>query len=386
MPVNFDQVSVSELRNRYAVKWNYYGPDVLPLWVADMDLPVSDEILEALRTRLTTRIGYPMMGGDPELVQAIIQRQARFGWEELQPEHVWMVTGVVPGLYASVLGLTEPGDEIITHTPIYPPFLTAITDYGRVVKANPLMQTDQGWRMDMDQLEECVTPRTKLLMLCNPHNPTGRVWTREELEQLAAFVMEHDLLVISDELHAELIFDGTHLPFAALGPELAERTVVLTGPCKAYNTAGLGIGAAISQNKNLLERMQKATKGVMGHANVMSLEMWLAGLRHGEAWLTEVLQHLRGNRDFTAQFVRERLPRVRHTPPEGTYLSWLDFTAYPFADRVHAFLLEQAKVGLNDGPPFGAAYQGFVRLNFATTRAILTDALERIEHAVNGQD
>ncbi len=379
----YDSLSPEELRHRYSAKWTEYAQDVLPLWVADMDFPIASEITAALRERLTRRIGYPPRIGDPELVQAILDHQAHFGWRGLEPAHVWFVPGVVPGLYAAVLGLTEPGDEIITHTPIYPPFLTSITDHGRVAKHNPLVHTDHGWRMDMAQLETLVTPKTKVLMLCNPHNPTGRVWSKQELEGLAEFVMRHDLLVISDELHADLIFDGTHVPFASLGPEIADRTVVLTGPCKTYTTAGLGIGAAISTNPQLLERMQNATKGVMAHPNVMSLEMWLTGLQHGQPWLEKTMAYLRGNRDYLDSFVRQRWPDVRHTPPEGTYLAWLDFRAYPFASRAHAAMLEDAKVGLNDGPPFGPEAQGFLRLNFATSRAILTDALERMDRAIN---
>ncbi len=379
----YETVNPEELRHRYSGKWTNYPEDVLPLWVADMDFPASEEILSALRERTARRIGYPPRNGDAELIQAIIERQARFGWKGLEAANLWFVPGVVPGLYASVLGLTAPGDEIITHTPIYPPFLTSITDHGRVAKHNPLVHTDHGWRMDMAQLETLLTPKTKLFMLCNPHNPTGRVFSRQELEGIAEFVMRHDLLVVSDELHSDLIFDGTHTPFAALGPEIAERTVVLTGPCKTYNTAGLGIGAAISKNTQLLEKMQAATRGVMAHPNVMSLEMWLAGLRHGAPWLERTLTYLRGNRDDLASFVREHWSEVRHTPPEGTYLSWLDFRAYPFASRAHAVMLEDAKVGLNDGPPFGPDAQGFLRLNFATSRAILTEALERMERAVD---
>lgn len=379
----YDDLSPEELRHPYSVKWTYYPEDVLPLWVADMDLPVADEITSALRERLRRRIGYPPHSGDPELVQALLERQARFGWKGLEPEQLWFVPGVVPGLYAAVLGLTEAGDEIITHTPIYPPFLTSIADHGRIAKHNPLVHTDHGWRMDMAQCETLVTPKTKVFMLCNPHNPTGRVWTRQELEGIAEFVMRHDLLVVSDELHADLIFDGTHTPFAALGPEIAERTVVLTGPCKTYNTAGLGIGAAISTNKQLLERMKQASKGLMAHPNVMSLEMWLVGVRHAGPWLERTMAYLRGNRDELQAFVREHWPEARFTPPEGTYLAWLDFRAYPFASRAHTVMLEDAKVGLNDGPPFGAEYQGFLRLNFATSRAILREALERMERAVD---
>ena len=296
----YESVSPATLRHADSVKWTLYGEDVLPMWVADMDYPVAGPILAALQDRLNRSVGYAQVRGDPVLKGLLISKLERDGLSGLSPEGVGFLPGVVPGLYAAVQGLTQPGDEVLTVIPVYPPFLSAITDHGRVLRAAPLKETPGGWAMDFEALEAAVSEKTKLLMLCHPHNPTGRVWTREELGQLADFALKHNLYVVSDELHADLRYSDApeYLPFAAVNPALAPRIVTLTGPCKAYNTAGLGIGAMISHNPELITRLEKATHGIMGHPGALSITMWQAALRDGQAWLAETLQYLQGNRDF----------------------------------------------------------------------------------------
>ena len=377
----FDALEPSLLRDRYSIKWNLYPDGVLPLWVADMDFPISSHVKAALLERLESNLGYPFMAGDPQLMHALIAKQLEYGLTDLEAKNLWLVSSVVPGLYAAVQGLTSVGDEIITMTPIYPPFLTSITDHGRVALENPMTFHESGWQIDFEQLETLVTAKTKVFMLCNPHNPTGRVFTRAELERIAAFVTCHDLLVISDELHAELILDGAHVPFASL-PGMRERTVTLTGPCKAYNTAGLGGGVMIAHNTALLERCKRATKGLMGHPTSLSMTMWQAGLEDPTGWREDMLEYVRGNRDFTFTWLTAHLPEVRFAPLEGTYLLWMDFGAFPNASGMYKHLLEVAKVGLNDGPPYGAGYAGWLRINLATSRAILGEALSRIERCL----
>ena len=377
----FDSLEPTALRDRYSIKWNLYPDGVLPLWVADMDFPISQHVKSALLERLESNLGYPFMTGDPQLMEALIAKQLEYGLTDLDSENLWLVSSVVPGLYAAVQGLTAIGDEIMTITPIYPPFLTSITDHGRVALENPMVFYESGWQIDFEQLEGLVTPNTKVFMLCNPHNPTGRVFTRAELERLAEFVLRHDLLVISDELHAELILDGTHIPFANLSG-MRERTVTVTGPCKAYNTAGLGGGVMIAHNTDLLERCKRATKGLMGHPTSLSMTMWQAGLEDRTGWREDVLEYVRGNRDFTFVWLAAHLPEVRFAPLEGTYLLWLDFNAFPNASGLYKHFLEVAKVGLNDGPPYGTGYAGWLRINLATSRNILSEALERIERCL----
>lgn len=379
---NFDALEPSRLRDPFSIKWNYFPDGVLPLWVADMDFPIAEEIKKAIVARLEFGVGYPFMGGDPLLIAAIIRQQESYGLLGLEAQNLMLVSSVVPGLYASIQGLTSVGDEVITQTPIYPPFLNSVRDHGRVALENPMLLTEVGWEIDFAQLETLVTEKTRVLMLCNPQNPTGRVFKRSELEKLADFVLRHDLLVITDELHSMLRLEGEHIAFASLSPEIAARTVTLTGPCKAFNTAGFGGGVMIAHNTTLLERIQKATKGLMGHPNIFSMEMWRVGLEESGAWLAETLDYLRGNRDFLSTWLEQRLPEVTCIPAEGTYLAWLDFNKFSFAQDIHKILLEEAKVGLNDGPPYGANYSGWLRINFATSRAILTEALTRIETCI----
>jgi cysteine-S-conjugate beta-lyase len=386
----FDAIQPENLRNPASIKWTLYGEDVLPLWVADMDFPVSSAIIERVKARLDGWLGYGHFSGDPEMVKGLIAQQTARGWTGLETKHFWPINGVVSGLYAGVLGLSSPGEDVITQVPIYPPFLSSIRDHGRNILENPMIEpnpeTGSGWQIDFDQLETLVTPATRIFMLCNPQNPTGRVYSRPELERLADFVLRHRLYVVTDELHADLILNGQpHIPFASLSPEIAQRTVTLIGPCKSFNAATLSAGMAVSQNVKLLERMQKATKGLMGHPNALSQEMWRAGIEDSDAWLNEILEYIRGNRDVLTAFLHERLPEVRYHAPEGTYLAWMDFRAFPFADRAQKFILEEAKVGLNNGADYGAGYQGFLRINLATSKAILLEALDRLEKAVRSR-
>lgn len=386
--MQLDQLSPHTLRDPhgYSGKWHFYPEDVLPMWVADMDFPISPAITQAIVERLKERVGYPQMKGDRQLLELIVQQQSRHGLEGLTPENLLLTTSVVPAIYASVLALSSPGDEVITQVPVYHPFLNVLAEHHRIARHNPLLPTPSGWEIDFEQLKHLVTPRTRLLMLCNPQNPTGRVFRRDELEQLADFALRHRLWVMSDELWADLIYQGQHIPIASLGPEIAQRTVTLTGPCKTYNTAGLGGGVAISHNPQILAAMAQVSKGLGGHPNVLSMAAWRAALEHAQDWLEEVRAYLKGNRDFITAFMQQHLPQVGYRPPQGTYLAWLDFRGAPFAQEIHKVMLERAKVGLNEGRMFGPQYQGWLRLNFATSRKLVQEALERIAGVMQAAD
>lgn len=386
--MQLDELSPLTLRDPhgYSGKWHFYPEDVLPMWVADMDFPICPAISQAIAERLKERVGYPQMRGDEQLLHRIVEQQSNHGLTHLAPENLLLTTSVVPAIYASVLALSSPGDEVLTQVPVYHPFLNVLAEHHRIAKHNPLRRAPGGWEIDFEQLERLVTPRTRLLMLCNPQNPTGRVFRRDELEKLADFALRHRLWVMSDELWAELIYEGTHIPIASLGSEIAQRTVTLTGPCKTYNTAGLGGGVAISHNKQILAAMAAVSKGLGGHPNVLSMTAWRAALEHGQDWLQEVRAYLKGNRDFITSFIRQHLPQVGYLPPEGTYLAWLDFSATPFGKKAHQIMLEQAKVGLNDGKIFGPQFEGWLRLNFATSRNLLQEALERITRVTQAID
>ena len=382
--MQLDELSPHTLRDPhgYSAKWHFYPEDVLPMWVADMDFPISPAITQAIVERLQHRLGYPQAKGDGQLLELIVQQQGRHGLKGLTPDNLLLTPSVVPAIYTSVLALSSPGDEVITQVPVYHPFLNVLTEHHRIPRYSPLLLTSSGWEIDFDQLERLVTPRTRLLMLCNPQNPTGRVFRRDELERLAEFALSHRLWVMSDELWAELIYEGEHIPIASLDPEIAQRTVTLTGPSKAYNIAGLGGGVAISHNRQVLAAMAQVSKGLGGHPNALSMAAWRAALEHAQGWLEEVRAYLKGNRDLITTFVQQYLPQVVYRPPQGTYLAWLDFGKTPFAQEIHKVLLEQAKVGLSEGRLFGPQYQGWLRLNFATSRRLVQEALERIARVV----
>lgn len=378
------QFNREALRHPDSQKWSKYGPDVLPFWIADMDFPVSPAILEALRRRLERSVGYAPAEA-PRLKALLAAKLGRDGLTGLSDENVSFLPGVVPGLYAAVLALTQPGDEVLTFTPIYPPFLGAASYGGRIPREVPLRRTEAGWQLDMQALEEAVTSRSKLLMLCHPRNPTGRVWTSEELTQIADFALRHDLYVVSDELHADLRYGDAppYLPFAAVSQPLSSHVLMLTGPCKAYNTAGLGIGAMVCPDPALLTRLQSALAGLTVNPPALSLTMWEAALTEGGAWLEQTLAYLRENRDMLSAFLSRELPELRFSPPQATYLAWLDLRAFAEAPQIQQYLLDTAKIALNDGPSFGAGYQGFVRLNFATDRNLLMEGLQRLKNALD---
>lgn len=379
-----DGLDPAQLAQPDSYKWTKYGPDVLPFWIADMDFPVAPAIVAALQERLTRGLGYHQLGGDPRLKELLLGKLARDGFTGLTPQHISFLPGVVPGLYAAVLALTQPGDEVITFTPIYPPFLAAASKAGRVAREVPLRLTPQGYGLDLAALQAAVTPRSKLLMLCHPHNPTGRVWTASELAQIAEFALQHGLYVVSDELHADLRYSDApaYQPFATVNAQLAPRVVTLTGPCKVYNTAGLGIGAMLCTDSAVLARLEKTLGGVGAPPSALSVTMWQAALTEGADWLAATLAYLQANRDFVSEFLARELPQVPFVAPQATYLAWLDLRSFPQAGDIQQYLLQKARIALNDGPTFGTGYQGFVRLNFATSRTILQEGLERLSAAL----
>lgn len=383
MPHRYDELTIEELRRRPLAKWRHYDEDVLPLWVADMDFPVADPIRAAIKAWADDDLwGYAPWTGIPGIREALVDRmERRYGWT-IAPESIWIMPGTVPGLFAAVKAFAAQGDGVLATTPLYPPFRMVTEAQGRVFQAVDLAEGDRGYVLDEEALDAAIDPSTRLLALCHPHNPTGRVFDREELEALAARVLEHRLFVVSDELHAELNYGPMHVPFASLSPEVSERTVTLVGPTKAFNLAGLKIGFAIAENEAVLERFKSAAFGPSLPAPGVSQAGALAALRDADAWLEDTLGYLRANRDHLVRRVKEELPGVVVHPPEATYLAWLDFRATPLADDPAGALLERARLGLNDGPSFGEAGRGFVRLNFATSRQVVDEALDRIARVV----
>jgi cystathionine beta-lyase len=387
-PARLARLSEAVLRQRTGEKWQQYPPDVLALWVADMDYPFAEPIRRRLQRALDVGdTGYPLHPQPTRLPALFAERaRRRYGWT-VEPRQIELISEVVQGMYVALQQFSEPGEGVIVQTPIYPPFLGAVKNLGRTLLANPLRETESGFAVDVDGLR-AQAARARLLLLCNPHNPTGRVLVREELEAIAKIAVEHDLVIVSDEIHADLVYrGGRHVPIASLSPEVEARTITLTAGSKAFNIAGLRVGLAVFGSEALKRRFvgfERHLRGGLGALGILALE---AAWSHADPWLAEVLAYLEANRDYVASFVAAELPGVRHFAPEGTYLAWLDCRALGLAPSPHRFFLERAKVGLSDGPTFGPPGEGFVRLNFATSRPLLTRALEQMAKALReGRD
>ena len=363
-------------------KWRKYaGRDILPLWVADMDFAAPPAVLEALRARVDHGVlGYakPL----PAIDEAVVAHcRDRYGWTVDPAWLVWL-PGLVTGLNVAAAAFGAPGDEVLVATPVYPPFLSAPAHQGRRAVAVPMTRAGARWELDLDALERAVTPRTRQLFLCSPHNPVGRAYRRDELERIVAFCARHDLTLVSDEIHCDLVLDDlAHVPAASLSADAAARTVTLMAPSKTFNIPGLGCSFALVPDPARRAAFVRATQGIVPDVNVLGLVAGEAALRHGEPWRQALLAHLRGNRDLLEQAVaRGDLPGVTMTHVEATYLAWLDVSALRLTGA-HAHF-ERHGLGLSDGAPFGAAPDTHVRLNFGCTRATLVEALARLRRAV----
>jgi cysteine-S-conjugate beta-lyase len=377
MPFDFDQRI--DRRGTGSEKWiKYEHADILPMWVADMDFASPPALVEALAERVRHGVfGYAQP--TPSIYETICTMcRARYGWE-VQPEWIVWISGLVCGLNVTCRAIGEEGDGVITATPVYPPFLTAPRNQGREVAGVSMVCREGRWEFDWEKMEAAVTPRTRLFLLCHPHNPVGRVFTRKELGQVAEFCLRHDLVLCSDEIHCDLILeDLPHVPAASLSEELAARTITLMAPSKTFNVPGLGCSFAVIQDPAWRARFQRAAQGIVPQVSVFGYAGCEAAYKHGEPWRQELIRYLRGNRDRVDRFVREELPGVSTTRVEATYLTWLNVAELGLPDPVAHF--EQAGVGLSDGRFFGAT--GYVRLNFGCPRSMLDEALERMRQAV----
>lgn len=385
--MSFDDLDIALLRRRRSAKWQCRESDEsdeLPAWVAEMDYPIAPPIRAVIERALDNHdYGYPVWAHDMGLPEAFCERmRERYGWST-EPTRVEFLSDVVQGLYVGLLAYTSPGDGVLIQTPVYPPFLQSVRETGRRLLTSPLHDTGQHFGIDFEQLRD-VSRDVRVLMLCHPHNPTGRVFGRPELERLAALALERQWLVISDEIHADLTYADTEfVPFAALGPEIAERTVTLTSATKAFNIAGLRCAVAHFGSRALRDRFNAAVvPHARGGLGILGQYCTRAAWKEGDAWLDGVKATLDGHRRFVVGELRRKLPDVGVYLPEATYLAWLDFRKLDLQLPPAAFLRQHARVILSDGALFGAGFEGYARLNFATSRPILTEILERIVRAV----
>ena len=385
MTHHFDEII--ERRGTDSFKWQHYGRDVLPLWVADMDFRSPEPVVRALRERAEHGVfGYAM--APDELREVLVARLARlYGWQ-VPPEALVFLPGVVMGTNLAAHAVGGPGDGVLIQTPVYPPFLSIAPNTGRTPQSMELTRGENGdYTIDYAAFDAAFTDRTRLFVLCNPHNPVGRVLRRDELECLAEICLRHDTVICSDEIHCDLLFQGQqHLPIAALAPEIGDRTITLMAPSKTFNVAGLVCSFAVVTNRALRKRFQAAHAGLVSLVNLMGYTAALAAYRDGQTWLDELLAYLEGNRDLLYEYVNTQLPGVRMSKPEGTYLAWLDCRGAGIQDNPYAFFLKEACVALNDGATFGAGGEGFVRLNFGCPRAVLAEALECMRAALARND
>jgi cystathionine beta-lyase len=390
---SFDALTVADLRRRRGVKWTQYPPDVLPAWIADLDFAPAPPIRRVLDEMVALGdLGYAVRPWLNPLPALFAERQAkRHGWRP-DPARVRVLDDVLQAMEAALLHYGSPGDGVIVQTPIYPPFLEAVRTTRRTLIENRLVQTaasaraggstSSGWEVDLAGFRDAAR-RARVFLLCNPHNPTGRVFRRAELEAMAEVAVERHLVVFADEIHQDLLFPGhRHIPFASLGDEVARRTVTFTSATKSFNIAGLCCAVAHFGPESLLAAIDAFPPHYFGRVSIAGIEATAAAWREGDPWLAELLAYLDGNRQRLASFLRDRLPGIAHDPPEATFLAWLDCRALDLPSGPHAFFLERARVALSDGPDFGEAGRGFVRLNFATPRAILDQVLERMAAAV----
>lgn len=385
--MNFNELI--DRRGTFSYKWDqrkqlFGGDDVLPLWVADMDFQCSPAIVEALVARASHGIyGYTIKS--QEYLDAIT------GW--FQDRHHWTIEpawltdspGVVPSLSMAVRTLTAPGDQVIVMSPVYNPFYDVIVKNGRTIADSPLVLRDGRYEMNFAALEEHMRAGARLLLLCSPHNPGGRVWSKEELLQLGELCIQYDVQVVADEIHCDLVFDGNkHHPFASLSSALAERTVTCLAPSKTFNIPGLQTSFVAISNPGLKRLFDAEISALsMGSINFFGPTATIAAYTQGKPWLESVLSYVKENHDYAIQYLGEHLPRLIPIPSEGTYLLWVDCRALGLAPAaLKRFMYRDAKIAFNEGSIYGKAGEGFLRINLACPRDVLTEALTRFAQAV----
>jgi cystathionine beta-lyase len=379
MTFDFDQLF--DRHNTGSTKWSRYPADVLPMWVADMDFAAPPVIIDALQQRLL----HPLVGysvAQDNLREAIVaDLWAKFAWK-VKPQELIFLPGVESGFNMALKALVQPQQNVVVQVPNYPPLRHAPGHWGlNKVELEFDAQADGTYLTSLDALRESLNGGGALL-LSNPHNPIGKVFGREELQAVADICVAQDAWIISDEIHAELCFDGrVHIPTASLSPEIARRTITLMSASKAYNIAGLKTSFMIIQDAALRERVNHARCGMVDSVNPLGMEATRVAYSEGAPWLAALKIYLQANRDWLVEAVRSRLPGVTINVPQGTYLAWLDCSALDL-DNPQQFFLEQGKVGLSAGVDFGDQHQQFVRLNFGCPRSLLEEGIARMERAL----
>ena len=389
--MKYDFDAVVDRRGTSSVKYDlaekFFGDSgVLPMWVADMDFPVADFILEAI----ADRIRHPILGytfrseGFSTAVASWMQK--RHDWV-IDAGDVCFSPGIVPALNMCVMEFSEPGDRIVVQPPVYFPFFTAVTNHKRELVYNQLVKKEGGYEMDFEHLEGLFREGTKLFFLCHPHNPVGKVWSREELETLAALCIKYKVMVISDEIHSDLLlFGNQHIPFASLGKEVADLTLTCMAPSKTFNLAGLYTSVVIATQPALRKRYERILDVVhVGGDNILGQVALEAAYNLGHDWLDQLLNYLESNYLLLCHRLQEGAPEIGISPLQATYLSWLDFSSLGLDEQgLRDFIIQKARLGLNDGPMFGPGGAQHQRLNIATPASVLREGADRLVAALQG--
>ena len=396
MKYDFDQLF--DRNKTDCLKWDmmesiFGSGDLLPLWVADMDLPVAKPIIDALKKRVEHPFyGYTQPGSS--VIKSVVERMKRkFDWD-ISPEWIVFTPGVVPALHVAVRSLTHPGDEVILQEPAYHPFFPVVINSGCKIINNGLKLVNGRYEMDLKNLEEKFHPKTrplngpgriKTVIFCNPHNPVGRLWKRDEIIRMGEIVINNGAVVISDEIHCEILFKGhKHTPFASISKKFEQNCIVCMSPSKTFNLAGLEVSSIIIPNKKIRENFVNTRSGIVPNPNLFGYIAMEAAYKYGDEWLEQVLDYLQENLNYLKNYFLKNIPRIKVIDPEGTYLIWLDCHDLDMDNNVlRSFMRENAEVGLEDGFIFGESGSGFMRMNIACPRYILSEALKRIENAVN---
>ena len=370
-----------------AVEEVFGTKDVIPLWVADMDIPAPRVIRKALKKRIKHPVyGYPIH--NECFYKTIISWiKTNFDWE-IEKDWISCSPGIVPAINIAVMTLTDKGDDVIIQPPVYPPFFDAVKNHDRTLIENPLKYENGRYSMDLDDLKKKITPRTKMLVLCNPHNPSGRVFTKEELMGLGKICLENNILIVSDEIHADIVYEpNRHIPIASLSEELSNITITCMAPSKTFNIAGFATSEIIIKNEELRERYRYIPRSLhICSGNIMGDAALISAYDKGRPWLKHTLAFLEENIDFVINYIHKNIPSIKIEKPESTFLLWLDCRAWGLnQEELVDFFIKEAHLGLNDGAMFGEDGKGFMRMNIGTCRRTLKKALDQLKAAVDNK-
>jgi cystathionine beta-lyase len=388
MSWNFDEVPGREGTNsiKFDLRKETFGvEDVIPMWVADMDFPTPDFIIKTLRKRLDHEIlGYTFR--PQSYFSSIINwLKERHNWQ-IEKEWICFSPGIVPALNFCTMAFSEPGDGIILQPPVYHPFYPAVELHGRKLIYNPLAEIDSNWEMDFESLKNCAGQKPPLIMISNPHNPVGRAWSREELTKLVDICLGNNILIVSDEIHCDLVMpDYRHTPVASISPEAANITITCVAPSKTFNLAGLSTSSVIISNPDLRKKFHAVTENLhIGGGNIFGAIASEAAYTNGCEWLDELLVYLDSNARYVSEFCMNYIPWINPVRLEATYLQWLDCRKMGMTGKeLHKFFVFKAGIGMNEGSTFGPGGEGYMRMNIACPRKTLVQAMEKIEAAVN---